>query len=248
MGVAGALLAIAFFLADFSGGEFVKEFQSLISGVLALVAAILAWRAIERQIVQQHELEEERRKRKLEAAKAGFPPALIDIFDYATKSQEILINALKSRSNSQSELLDLQPSDAPEMPAYPLAAANNLIAAIEYADEPLVRVIGRLSGTLQIQYARLQDLVNRWSGGRPRRSSIAVRENAYTFMTDSLEIEIFAGRLISFARDGEELNVAAFEVSDFSPLVYFLHLDSDDQTRLLEYIDRKLKLAKDKKY
>src|SRR5689334_8477941 len=83
-GFAGTGL-VAFCLLWSETTNLLTQYQTLVSGMVALVAAALAGWPVLKQVAQSKQQEEDRRARRYRSAKAVLPLALMQISAYAKK-------------------------------------------------------------------------------------------------------------------------------------------------------------------
>jgi len=70
--------------------ETLKQWQTIIAAMIALLAAFMAWKNTNRQIENASNLERQRQARKRAALRAVLPLALSSVADYAQKSAKFL--------------------------------------------------------------------------------------------------------------------------------------------------------------
>ena len=175
--------------------DFFFLFQSLIAGILAIVAALLMiWHY---RIERKKEIE-----RKLRASLAGTPKALSDISEYAKKCIALLWEYSQADDDARIGVLK-------NIPEYPQESFDKLQRVIEFANEEDARIIAEFIGLSQLQNARMKGLE-----GRERKPGhIMTSSHRLSAISDALDIYEFAGRLFSYARlkDG---NIGKFRSAD----------------------------------
>lgn len=127
--------------------------QSLIAGILALVAAYFTIKVIRGQIDQAQRSEVERFKRRNRAARASLPFALSEFVDYANNCRSNIIVVELAVQNS------LPLTSAVTLPSYPALAAAKIADAIETADADNSKKLASILAYAQIYHARLTEFV-----------------------------------------------------------------------------------------
>jgi hypothetical protein len=189
------------------------HWQTLLTGVLALVGAIATVFYIHRQIKQADDLENARRRREEIAARAVLPLALTRVVQYAIQCLRVI------RDHSARPVMPGAPL-GPEMdiPTVQGDVVGALQACVRYGDERVVSQISTLLALLQVQRARLGELISR-SSQRPDRR--ITRFEAMGAMTDAAEVHAKASALFDYGRETadmrarstrEEIDSAFFQV------------------------------------
>jgi hypothetical protein len=178
------------------------QWQTLIAGLLALVAIV--W--LQRQISFAREQENERRERQHFAARATMPAALNDVVDYAKAGIEALKTVPRPTGNSALIAVPLEWTP-PKLPGIPSEAVAVLRTCIESADYGPRKEIAKLLSDLQICNSRLYDLFEETLSpqGRARRS--ATSYNMQLYFGDFLELYLRCDRMFRYAR-GEQPEIA----------------------------------------
>jgi hypothetical protein len=130
------------------------NWQTLISGLLALGAAIAGIVYLHRQIRQTEELEGKRRAKKLAAIRAVGPLALSAIGEYAKQCTNVL-KALHVQCGTGLAL----PSSSVALPDVPNETITLFSDFIEYSDDDEADLIEELMRDIQVQQSRLRGLV-----------------------------------------------------------------------------------------
>jgi hypothetical protein len=157
-------------------------FQSLIAGILAIVAALLMiWHY---RIERKKEIE-----RKLIASLAGAPRALSDISEYATKCIALLWKYFQADDDARIGVLK-------NIPEYPQESFDKLQRVIEFANEEDARIIAEFIGLSQVQYARMRGL----EGNEADPDHIVTSYNRLSAISNAYDIYMFADRLFPYAR------------------------------------------------
>lgn len=172
---------------------YLSEWQTLISGLLALVGAYLTVRGIRSQINQAYDLAEQARLREEQAAKAVMPLALSQLNQYAEDCIRLLDMHLSTSRNHC-----LIPNDklAPRIPTDGIEALSK---CARYADEDAVRKVAGLLGKLQVQHTRLEKIIEM------RRGSVLTELDALPAMTDAADLYAVVNALYAYSRNEEEI-------------------------------------------
>ena len=123
-----------------------NRYQTMLSGLLALIAGSFAYFAARSQIKSAESLEENRRQAEEVAARARLSLALSDITSFAEKSLEILKTHLENHDEKTLDLL-------PNFPASTIAPLQN---CIRFASKDKAKSISNLISLLQVFKARLR--------------------------------------------------------------------------------------------
>lgn len=115
-----------------------KEWQTLISGVLALIAAYLTISPMRRQMKQLQEVE-----------RLLLPFSSSEICDYATQSAKLFLDLIDFENGTI-----LPVTDTIEIPALPAKAIDNLQKFSSSAPSEMAHATHKLIGKLQVHHAR----------------------------------------------------------------------------------------------
>lgn len=182
--------------------EWLEAYQTLITGAVALVAAILSVQAIrsqidasnastQKQIDHDAELERRRLDAKRDAARAMLPMALTVICEYAENTARLLIHQIDVCRNGRLE----KAYKFPEFPTVPSEALLLLRDVIEYSDPDRRIVFAKLIQRIQILSSRIRGLPDE------SRNTRGVSElNLEAYLVDSALIYAQASDLFSYAR------------------------------------------------
>jgi hypothetical protein len=174
--------------------EWLDKWQTLLAGVLALIGAMWTVYYIHRQIKQVDELEKARRSKEELAARAVLPLALSQLVQYASEC----LRVIKDRS-VQPGMLPGDPLDENAgLPTVQRDIIGTLQACVRYADNTVVGQISTLLAAIQVQQARLRELIIR-SARRPDRR--IPRFEAIGAMIDAAEIHAKASALFEYGRE-----------------------------------------------
>ena len=174
--------------------EWLDKWQTLLAGVLALIGAMWTVYYIHRQIKQVDELEKARRSKEELAARAVLPLALSQLVQYASEC----LRVIKDHS-VQPGMLSGDPLDENAgLPTVQRDIIGTLQACVRYGDNTVVGQISTLLAAIQVQQARLRELIIR-SARRPDRR--ICRVEAIEAMIDAAEIHAKASALFEYGRE-----------------------------------------------
>jgi hypothetical protein len=149
---------------DYAGvWKLLYDWQTLLTGVAALVAAWWTVRQIRSQIRQTEELATDQRRRRERAARAMLPLALSELADYAAACMTRL-HALRPYFRPDGSLDSTQADKAgadwttPALPQNVLAVVKE---CIEFVDDGPARTLAVLIRQFQVQHVRLNDGISR---------------------------------------------------------------------------------------
>lgn len=174
--------------------DWLDKWQTLIAGVLALAGAMWTVYYIHRQIKQVDDLERVRRLREETAARAVLPLGLSQLVQYAIRCLQLI------------KYYSVRPGMPPgppleegiDIPVVSPDVIGTLQACVRFGDDRVVSQISTLLAMLQVQQARLQDLISRSSRRADRRIT---RFEAIGAMTDAAEIHAKASALFDYGRE-----------------------------------------------
>jgi len=136
--------------------HFIWNWQTLIAGLIALLGAWLTVKAVKKQILENRNaidiqiletrnLDEDMRERKEYADRAAMPSALVDILEYLRK------NLLGHKM--------IHIGTAPPMPAYPSAAVETIRTCLETTPRNRREPLRHLIVKLQVIHSRLESSI-----------------------------------------------------------------------------------------
>jgi hypothetical protein len=191
----GFVLACLVIFLPFAGlSDFVYRWQTLITGLVAIVAASIALWAVRHQILAAQEMENDRRERRNYAARAMMPHALNSLCTYARGCSDALRSVVDEAPSPH--LADVHYPAHLDIPALPDAAMATLKECIEFGDREIQLRLASLVEQLQIQHVRLvepYDIFEVISG-----------DWYYTLIEDALEIHARSTMLFDYARRRDE--------------------------------------------
>lgn len=159
-----------------------NRYQTMVSGILALSAAVVAYLAARAQIRHAENLIEKRRQTEAYAARATIPLALSEVCDYAGACFDIFKSRLPNYK-------DRSPLD---LPTFPSSAVKPLQDCIRFSDKDQAKKIADLLSNLQIFHSRVSGK-SRW-----RKAML------YERILDAVILIIRASELFDYGRRIEE--------------------------------------------
>jgi hypothetical protein len=139
--------------------RWLHEYQTLLTGFIALAAAAIAYRSVREQTTQADNAFWERLKREELAARAVLPLTLSSLAQYAEECAQAVQSLLPS-DPKQTWVDDRLAA----IPLLPEGAIPNLTAVIESATPTAGQRLADLVAALQVQRARLLGCVDRRDG------------------------------------------------------------------------------------
>ena len=143
--------------------KLIEDYQSLIAGILALVAAWVTVRAINQQTKTSEKLERERIKRAELSARSTLPLALSSICNYARLSLKLLVDCYHEleKPNSRLGLESIDSVLCKEVIPLPDSSIVHLKSFIENSTNKSIRLaLAKLIQKIQIHNSRMGSLLN----------------------------------------------------------------------------------------
>lgn len=186
----------------------IKEWQSLIAGILALIGAFLAVLIGRQQIKAADKRATEIRERKFMAARAILPEDLSTICAYTNQCSHVVYTAIKRHRETQ-----LPPNDM-QMPRLNSRVPTNLQRLIEQLDKQNASQVAALLACYQVQRARFEDALNGWNNHQSgARHMSFTRSNIEHPLIETIQLRIHANNMFDFAR-GELADIASVKKPD----------------------------------
>lgn len=187
----------------FLGNDGRLQWETLVTGIFALVAAFGTIFYLRKQIWQTQQLADDRRRRRERAALATLPLVLSELSEYAISCIKGLCCARPYyKIGASIDILDRQ--EKLSNWTLPHISDNTLLSlkeCIEFADDAPACAMISLIRHLQIQRARLEDYISRASGNDPGR--LLLLSNIESAICDAAEVHGRASALFPFARGGQ---------------------------------------------
>jgi hypothetical protein len=193
LAVASPLVPLTFALVA-QQAEFLKDWQSLLAGGLAIIAALIGAAMIQKQLDQSDQHHRSMLARQADADRAMLPFALHEMQPYLEQCGSILLDLWDQLAGSVlPHTFTMHAVPAP--PQESIETFRSVIASS--ADENLREALADIVTALQIQSARLLS-VHRQS--TTRGSLIVSALNISTYAVDAAELLAKVGEFYAFAR------------------------------------------------
>jgi hypothetical protein len=207
----GAVWGLAFFgllgaayWSETSFGEFLDRYQTLITGVFAVLAATGTIGAMMYQVAQQRDIEDERRRRRNNAARAALSLALSELCQYAKDCVTILADVRRTASVDRHTVMRVSLNQLTSFPIIPAGLVPVLRDCIESAELDAAAALSALPTALQIQDARVTSSVRHAALATDHLTvATSVRVNTHDldgFIIDAADIYSRASTLLLYAR------------------------------------------------
>jgi hypothetical protein len=164
-----------------------NRYQTLIGAIVALIAAVIGFKAIRHQTEQTNRIEENKLKRANLAARSTMPLALNSICEYAEACVQVFEADRTARAHAGGTA-----SPPPNLPVFPQGAIEPLRRAVEFSQLNEATAVADILATAQVFLARTRD--SRWA----RRPSSELQDR----MLDALDLYTRASNLFEYAREG----------------------------------------------
>lgn len=184
--------------------EAIRDWQTLITGFLALTAAAVTVLVMMRQVrIQKRQLDaqtnesNERRRRRLMACRAVLPADLSSVCRYARDCARVAGTALQMlREHEERAQLSI--------PTLPNRVTTNLQNLIEEIDESDADAIADLLSCYQVQYARLSREIEDFNSPNRLGAERITTENNIEFTLErTVRLYLLAENIFGFARGSE---------------------------------------------
>jgi hypothetical protein len=196
---------------------FLYKWQTLVSGLVALGAAFIGWRAVRKQIAHSDKQFDLTREQRFTAERAALAHVLTQISAYGDICLSQISTVISKMFDStgvekrNKVLTGMLPNY--DAPALPTTIVPELKACLEYAPADFGRLIVSLLIDLQVQQSRIQSL---WQDVKHSERTIITRHNFESAFLDAASIKAHADNLYKYARFQADqvpdpLNWATFE-------------------------------------
>ena len=211
--------------------KFLYDWQSIIAGLFAIVAALIGGMFIRRQIELSDQHEKERLRRKHAAARAMLPLALSSLSEYARECAQLLRNI---HIQSQGEAVPLSALQNLKLPALPMDTTNDLRSMVEASGPTEGRAIATTLSNVQVLASRLSSLHIK------SNTQVVVLANIEDYIINAAEIQARADELFDYAR-GETEDVPASDpsVDSLRRAIFILRFHETRFDRIRETITRR---------
>lgn len=143
--------------ANFLGADKRIQWETLLTGFLAVAAAIATVCVTRQMIRQTADLENERRSRRARAANAMLPMVLSELYGYSMKCMRVLkdIRGFTTEEGYLDRLIGEDFISRCGVPVIPENSMEVLKECIEFSDDKLAAALIDLIKNLQIQHSRM---------------------------------------------------------------------------------------------
>lgn len=181
--------------ADIVLFAWLRDWQTLAAGVLALAAAAITAFYLRKQIGQSELQERARIRRRHFAVRSILPLALSALTDYAEGSAKTLIAVL---GHAKGKMIP-RGSLVIEVPETPVSAIETLREMIEFSDDYTGSYLASLIAQIQVQRSRLVDLREYLAPSASSRAIVAVVD-VEIYIFDAAVIHAVASQFFRYAR------------------------------------------------
>lgn len=201
---AGAVALSVWYGADhglFERNGWLDQWQTLVSGLLAIAAALVGGSFVLAQVRQAAGQEKERLRRRHEAARATLPLTLSGLMEYARGCGRALrVLHLSSRGPA----IGRAAFEAFELPPVPATAVPALAEMIEASSPEVAEAIAALLRELQVQDGRLRSMKREMLDPHAHRRNVPKSE-LHEYMLDVADVYGRCEALLDFARNESEV-------------------------------------------
>ncbi len=205
--VLGVSLAGVLFFMPVSGlqDSLLKDYQSLVAGMLSLAAALLTVWVLALQIDDNRFIETQRRLERLRSARSMLPFALTELSKYARKAAQQITCLLPEEGQPEGDLLPTPPGW--ELPNLPFATIEIVRQTIEPASTDIAKALGDLLARVQIYDSRLRSFEERLKGSALPRPTVYVLDarDALTKVKDLIDLYVRVDKCFDYARFKSEV-------------------------------------------
>jgi len=194
-GVSGCVLEAALPSKLFLDPDGRLQWETLFTGVVALVAAFFTIRGLRQQIDQTQKLADDQRRRRARAARATLPLALSQLAQYATTCIQELhdLRPYFRSDGSLDRTKGEQRFTTWRLPHLPDSILSSLKECIEFVDDEPAQAIVDLIGHLQVQSSRVTGFISRFRLNDGVH--LLIRSNIDQAMWDAAEVYARASTL-----------------------------------------------------
>ncbi len=167
--------------------QWIYQFQTLITGIIAIAAAYLTFRVVREQIKQTSDLEELRRAREEAAARAALPLALSEVAEYSLQSIRSVEGLRKEQAGPE----------RPRLPQLPVSSFSVFQDVARSADREIAKQIVELLSLIQVQHSRLKGL---------HEGQTQIEHNFLGAIIDAANVYCRVNVLFSYGRESHVIN------------------------------------------
>jgi hypothetical protein len=212
------------------------DWQNIMAGAFAIVAALIGGRYIQRQINVSESQERARVLRQFTAARAVLPLALSSLSQYAQQSA-MLLRGLHNRASGEAVPQEARQGIA--LPSLPDEATKDLRSMVEAADQGNVGLaIAALLSDVQVQASRLAGLRNE------RHDHVVVLAFLEEIIVNTAQIYARASALFDFARRRvDEVGIGELRAEELHSALRNLGFHDGRFDRIYETVSRRARQA-----
>ena len=219
-------------MADFlcQASNWLYNWQTLISGILAVVAAAVSVWYLRKQIAQSEQHERERSSRRFNAVRATLPLTLSQVCNYCLEIGRCLADLHHA---SEEEYLN-QSYAAPSLPENVPAALEKAIEAT--VDKSLISALSDMISNLQTLNSRINGI-----SIDSRRRLQVTKLNVEYYIAQSATVYAIAASLFPYARRETDAPPASYSLNDVGGALFLMDLGDGLQKRIYELVERMFK-------
>jgi hypothetical protein len=173
-----------------------ERWQTMVTGLIALMAAFIGAYYVNKQTQLGEQHEQERNRRRFDAARAVLPFTLSALTSYAGQSGKLLRAIHRGPRNGNMIVGPL--ANLPELPALPQSSIAELRELIASAEVPLGELVAEILAEMQVQHVRLSELYTEMTN--PSGNPTEHVANVETFIIDAAVVYARSSALFDFAR------------------------------------------------
>lgn len=208
------------------------EWQTLASGILAIVAALVGSVLLYRQINQADRLEKKRAERRFAAIRATLPLVLKEICDFARRMLDELVRAREVRPD-----VSVGPvSEDYDPPEIALHLVSSLQEIIEATDSPwVVDWICEIIREIQILSSRSRSLQD----ATDMRYNSSVPSNIDEYIVQAARLHVITSNLYPFARGETDQPPDPISWDSVSSFLFFRHIEREEFSGVYSVLKRR---------
>lgn len=206
----------------------IEKWQTLASGVLAIVAAIVGGGFIYNQTRQTRSIESDRLDRRHKAARALLPLVLSALIDYSRSVAADLKNFYLA---SHGNVVDRNALNAWQIPPVPHDEIRTLTDVVDAASNEVATAIADLIGDIQVQAARLRGLQS--------ETRITSKTDLEEYILDVAEIYAQCENMFDYARRETDIVQPEIKYEDIRRSLRLMNFYDAQFGELMETVARR---------
>ena len=216
-----------------SAVAWLKDWQTLVAGVLAIGAAFIGGHFIMVQVREARRQDDDRLTRAYAGARASMPLALSTVSEYAIECGRVL---RPLQAQAKDETIPHQEFAVPPLPVEVIIAFQRIVETAP--DRNVSEVFARFLGALQVQAARLRSMAGNLSTAAPSAVLVVAAELEDRIL-DAAVIWARAAALFEFARDKADEPPTEYKGPDRLTALHLMGFYDYEQPRLYETANRR---------